>query len=216
MGWASGRRVEVLTADEGTPSSAERERVVAFLCDLYARDRMELAEFERRIEAAHRAPTRSDLMGILREEAVAGVLPQETIARPMRQTELAIWSGRVRKGAWIPALKIRALGFMGAVELDFREVRLPAEPIEIWVGALMGGVQILVSPGIRVETDGFAFLGAFEEDVEGVQEGHPQGRIRVTGFALIGGVEISSRLPGETPSQARRRRKSSSRRPLSP
>jgi len=206
----------VQTPEEAPPSASERDRVVAFLCDLYARDRLDLAEFERRVEEVHRATTRSSLIGLLREEAVSGVSLQESPNRPERQTELAVWSGRVRKGAWIPALKIRALGFMGAVELDFREVNLPAEPIEIWVGALFGGVQILVLPGVRVETGGFAFLGAFEEDVEGHSDSQPLGRIRVTGFALMGGVEISSRLPGESPSQARRRRKSLSRRSLSP
>ncbi len=232
---------------------AERDRVVEALCEHYARDRLELEEFERRVERAHRARTRDELLALVGDLPELGGGPGGAVARapggeggrrgsdpgsalrpagaeglgrpgsrapshveaPERQTEIAIWSGRVRKGAWIPARNIRALGFMGGVELDFREALFSGDPIHIHAGAFMGGVEIIVPPGVRVETDGFAFMGGFEEDTEPGSAPVPGAPlIRVTGFALMGGVEITSRHPGENARQARRRRKEEARRRL--
>lgn len=134
---------------------------------------------------------------------------------PERQTEVAVWSGRVRKGAWHPARVIRAFGFMGGVELDFREAHFPPGETRVFAGALMGGVEIIVPPGVHVETEGFAFMGGFEEDTAGEPHGPPPPGapvLRISGFAFMGGVEVSSRLPGESPRDARRRRKEAARR----
>ena len=131
---------------------------------------------------------------------------------PERQTEIAIFSGRERKGGWIPARRILGLAVMGAVELDFREARLPPGETRVVVMACMGGVDVIVPPGVRVETDGFAFLGGFDEEVdafEGVDPDAPV--IRISGFAFLGGVDVSCRFAGETPRQARRRRKEDQR-----
>jgi hypothetical protein len=221
----------------------ERDRIVEALCEHYARDRLEIEEFERRVERAHRARTRDELQALLADlpslegpgapPAVRGgghLEPRKGTATggsglpdrrlhpsqaPERQTEVAIWSGRVRKGAWTPARQIRAFGFMGGVELDFREALLTGETIHIHAGAVMGGVEIIVPPGVRVETDGFAFMGGFEEDTEVGADVPPDAPvIRVTGFAFMGGVEVSSRYPGENARQARRRRKEEARRRL--
>jgi hypothetical protein len=233
---------------------AERDRVVEALCEHYARDRLELDEFERRVERAHRARTRDELRALVADLPELGTGPGRTVASssggegapgrpdpgsalgparsgglewpgqgapspvqaPERQTEIAIWSGRVRKGAWVPARTIRAFGFMGGVELDFREALFSGDPIHIHAGAFMGGVEIIVPPGVRVETDGFAFMGGFEEDTEpGTAPAAGAPLIRVTGFAFMGGVEITSRHPGENARQARRRRKEEARRRLS-
>jgi hypothetical protein len=196
----------------------ERDRIVEALCEHYARDRLEIEEFERRVERAHRARTRDELRALLADlpslegpgapPAVRGgghLEPRKGTATggsglpdrrlhpsqaPERQTEVAIWSGRVRKGAWTPARQIRAFGFMG-------------------------GVEIIVPPGVRVETDGFAFMGGFEEDTEVGADVPPDAPvIRVTGFVFMGGVEVSSRYPGENARQARRRRKEEARRRL--
>jgi hypothetical protein len=231
----------------GSPP-VERDRIIEALCEHYARDRLEMEEFERRVDRAHRARTREELRGLVADlpsldagpvarrgaegqGAGGAVAPRPTDRAPSRpelpggmvdparvpdrQTEMAIWSGRVRKGAWIPARKIRAFALMGGVELDFREALFSGEPIHVHAGAMMGGVDILVPPGVRVETDGFAFMGAFEEDTEvgGVAPADAP-LIRVSGFAFMGAVEISSRYPGETARQAKRRRKEDARRRL--
>ncbi len=131
---------------------------------------------------------------------------------PERQTEIAIFSGRVRKGGWIPARRILGLAMMGGVELDFREAQLPPGETRVVVMACMGGVDVVVPPGVRVETDGFALLGGFDEDVDIFEAAEPDAPvIRISGFAFLGGVDVTCRYAGESPRQARRRRKEDQR-----
>jgi hypothetical protein len=221
------------------PRPPERDWVVESLGEHYAQDRLDIAEFERRVDLAHRSRTRDELRALLSDlpsleqtlpapvdpSAGHGIIQQSdsnAVAVRMNQgrvsesqTEIAIWSGRSRKGPWTPARQIRALAFMGGIELDFREALLPPGETRVFVGALMGGAEILVPPGVRVETDGFAFMGGFDEDMGG-DLGPPPGPnapvIRISGFAFMGGVEVISRLPGESARDAKRRRKETARR----
>jgi hypothetical protein len=223
-------------------SGAERQRVIDALCEHYAQDRLELGEFERRLDRANRVTAPSELAELLADlpaleaqpPAVRGgspaanpgsggrsggetggslVVPAGTgrvdPARvPESQFEFAIWSGRSRSGGWIPAKTIRAIAFMGGVELDLREALFGTQEIRIHCMAVMGGIEILVPPGIHVDTGGFAVMGGFDEELSGAGE-IPQDApvVRVTGFALMGAVEIHCRLPGESAREARRRRR---------
>jgi hypothetical protein len=127
---------------------------------------------------------------------------------PDRQFEVAVFSGRVRKGSWIPGRRITAAALMGGVELDFREAMFGTGVTEVHVVAFMGGVEIVVPPGIHLETSGFAILGGFDEDSDvGETPGPDAPTLRVRGMACLGGVDVSVRYPGESPRDARRRRK---------
>lgn len=206
----------------------ERDRVIEALCNHYARDHLEVAEFERRVDRAHRAQTRAELREILAglpslEEgggtAVSRSQESDTSPRswvalppgvqvPERQTEVAIFSGRARAGGWVPARRILGLAIMGGIDLDFREAQLPPGETRVTVMACMGGVDVVVPPGVRVETDGFALLGGFDDDVDPLEPVGPDAPvIRISGFAIMGGVDVTCRLPGESPRQAKRRRK---------
>lgn len=238
--------------EDRAASSAERQRVIDLLCDHYAQDRLELAEFERRLDRAHRARAQGELDALLadlpaldkdgtavarpgrdRPESGAAVARgSEGSARPAAGTgsdlvhvpasrvpesqfEFAMWSGRTRAGAWIPARTIRAVAFMGGVELDFREAQFGPDEIRVHVAAFMGGVDIIVPPGVHVDTRGFAFLGGFDENLEGGGAASPDApTVRISGFALMGGVDVVSRLPGESARQARQRLKEERRRRL--
>lgn len=128
---------------------------------------------------------------------------------PESQFEFAIWSGRRRSGRWVPARTIRVVACMGGVELDFREALFGPGEFEVDVIALMGGVEIVVPPGIHVETGGFAFLGALEDDLTAGQEPAPPDAptLRITGFALMGGVEVVCRPRGDSPGTSVRKRR---------
>jgi hypothetical protein len=231
-----------VNTDDARP--LERDQVVEALVEHYAQDRIEIGEFERRVERAHQSRTREDLRALLADLPALGpttVVPagaresgtaldpgssaadasRAGLARlnpdppADRQTEVAIWSGRVRKGPWRPARSIRAIACMGGVELDFREALFPAGETRIVALAVMGGVEVLVPPGVRVETDGFAFMGAFEEETGGVDMPPPGASapvLRISGLALMGGVEVSVRYPGESARDAKRRRREEARR----
>src|SRR6185295_10761269 len=62
-----------------------------------------------------------------------------------------------------PRLRERLVAIMGGVELDLRQAELPPGVTEISAFVLMGGLVVRVPPGVRLETDGFAFMGGFED-----------------------------------------------------
>ena len=66
----------------------------------------------------------------------------------------------------------------------------------------------MVPPGMDVEVDGMALCGGFEDKTDAPLRRNPDvPTLRVRGLALLGGVGVEVRLPGETPRQAKRRRR---------
>jgi hypothetical protein len=97
---------------------------------------------------------------------------------------------------------------MGGTELDFREAVLSPGVTEVHCYTVWGGIEIIVPPGINVESHGLALLGGFEHAGDGgapADVGAPT--LRITGVAFMAGVDISVRLPGESAREARRRRR---------
>ena len=101
---------------------------------------------------------------------------------------------------------------MGGVDLDFREARMGPGVIELSVFAIIGGVTIIVPPDLQVESDGIGIMGGFECSEE-VRAGHdPDAPIlKINGLAMMGGVDVKVREPGETALDAWRRRRSARR-----
>ena len=121
---------------------------------------------------------------------------------------VAALGGVERKGRWIPARQNYAVAVMGGLSLDFREALLPPGETEVWIFTLMGGAEVVVPPGLTVESDGVAIMGSFEhrEDVS-VREDPAAPILRLKGLSLMGGVEVSVRFPGESERDAKRRAK---------
>lgn len=210
---------------EGTrqPLSHTRQVTVDALCEHFANDVMPVEEFERRVDAAHRAQTVEELKELLRDlpggdlPAVSGTAqvpaprPAQRIVSPDRVRErdlvVAVMGGATRKGRWTPARTNVALAIMGGAQLDFREAALAPGVTEVKVLAMMGGVDIIVPPGVHVESRGAGIMGGFDH-VSDYAEGTAQApMLRITGLALMGGVEVTVRNPGESARDARRRQR---------
>ncbi len=134
------------------------------------------------------------------------VVPADTV-RP-RGGVMAVFSGQKRTGPWELPRHMRVAAVMGSVELDLREAVMAEGEIEIEIFCLFGSVEICVPPGVQVECDGDAFAGEFGYSPDSMfmpQLGAP--RVRITGSATFGEVKCETRLPGETASEAKRRRK---------
>lgn len=227
---SEGRREPPVSS--GLPASpaspAERDRVAAALCRHFARDHLEVADLERRLDLTFAARTAAQLEELLSD---LPELPPEEVGAPEpapsgppgpvveaglemeeRGLLVGIMGGAERAGAWTPPRQMYVFALMGGAGLDFREARLGASEIHVTVVAIMGGVEIVVPPGVRVEARGSALMGAFEHDAPGPPPGPKAPVLRIDGFALMGGVEITVRLPGESEREARRRRKTERRR----
>jgi hypothetical protein len=194
-----------------------RERAIALLSDAFAHDLIGVDEFERRLTLAHRADslsaieeTVSDLTAAAPSSAlVPAPSPAIHLAnQPERSSMMAIFAGVERRGPWTLPRRLEALAIFGGMILDFREALLPPGVTEVHVVAVMGGVQLIVPPGLSVEVSGTAIMGGFAH-VERipVQLDPERTVLRVTGVALMGGVAVETRLPGESEQDAHRRRR---------
>jgi len=194
-----------------------RQKTIDVLCESFARDEMDVEEFEQRVELVERATTMEHLRTIVAdiptqlvpgESQVAArhTLPADQI--PEHSVIAGIMGGGQRSGAWVPAKRNWAVGVMGGCELDFREAQLGPGVTEITAFALMGGVQVLVPPNVRVECSGIGIMGAFEHKPTVISTVDPDAPIiRVNGVAIMGGVEVTVRHAGESARDVRRRLK---------
>lgn len=203
-----------------------RERFTARLTEDYAASHIEVEEFERAVERMEAAESEAELLAIGRElelepagesttalprSVSADVVPAQARGRMV----FAVMAGVERRGAWEAPPVLRVFAVMGGVVLDFRDVRFPAQGVRLQIVAIMGGVEVIVPEGARVECSGVAIMGGFEHEHEQSPEGAREGPLlSITGFALMGGVEVAARMPGESARQARSRRKSERRRAL--
>ncbi|WKD34484.1 DUF1707 SHOCT-like domain-containing protein [Streptomyces xanthophaeus] len=188
-------------------SDADRDRVVERLRDAVAEGRLDMEEFEERLDAAYKSRTYAELEPLTRD-LPAPDLPASAggpVARPgaaaepwtgriggagSSATAVAVMSGFQRKGRWTVPARFDAVAFWGGGELDLREADFAQREVVINCVAVMGGIQITVPPGVELDVRGFGFMGAFDQrDNAGPSEpGAP--RVVVTGFAFWGGVEI--------------------------
>jgi hypothetical protein len=196
-----------------------REQVIAALTEHFAGDRLDIEEFDRRVDRAHLATTIVELDAVLADLPTAmppsssSSTTQAMVTRddPNRSQSSRIWmvmGGIERKGQWMVPRNMNAVCFWGGGSLDFRDADFGPGVTELNVLAIMGGLEIIVPPWLSVDVDASAIMGGFDERHRAPQAPDP-GRpvLRVTGLVVMGGVEIETRLPGETKRDARRRAK---------
>ncbi|GAA3147720.1 hypothetical protein GCM10017687_76140 [Streptomyces echinatus] len=104
-------------------------------------------------------------------------------------------SGFERKGRWTVPKRFSCFTFMGGGEIDLREADFADREVEIHCVAVMGGVQVIVEPGVEVVVRGVGVMGGFEHprDDGPVDPGAP--RVVISGFAFWGGVGVARKLP---------------------
>jgi hypothetical protein len=198
-----------------------RDRVIAALSEHFAHDALDVDEFERRITVAHTSESPEEIDALLSDlpalapssgalVPAAKVGPAVLAAEQVRteQTMLAIMGGVDRRGSWSLPRRLRLVTVMGGAVLDLREARFPPGPVDIEIFAVMGGTQIIVPPGLAIETHGSAIMGGFQEVNRAPV--HPDAEaplLRVHGFVMMGGVDITTRLHGESERDAHRRQR---------
>jgi hypothetical protein len=80
---------------------------------------------------------------------------------------------------------------MGNVELDLTRARLGPGTSEIELRSIMGSIEILVPPDLRLECDGEPFIGSFDVRREARSTASPDAPlVRIVGRAILASVEI--------------------------
>ncbi|GGS51659.1 DUF1707 SHOCT-like domain-containing protein [Streptomyces violaceus] len=192
-------------------SDADRERVAGILRDAVAEGRLDMAEFEERLDATYQARTYGELVPITRDLPAAGVVvPAVSLSKdPATGSDwpgrvvggegsstwaVAVMSGFQRKGHWTMPRRFTCLAFWGGGEIDLREANFAEREVEINAIAIMGGVDVIVPPGVEVVVRGIGIMGGFDHREEGVPGEPGAPRVIVTGFALWGGVGVQRKL----------------------
>ena len=201
-----------------------REQVIARLSECFATDVLEIDELERRLDLAHGARSVADLDLLVADLAPAaltkaGAEPSTALVpvtsraiddpnRPQAKKLRVMLSSVERRGRWTVPSELRLRVFWGNAELDFRDASLGAGVTTIDLGVTMGNVEIILPPHLAIDVDVSCFAGNVEERHRVPPDLDPSRPVlRVTGAVRFGNLEISTRLPGETSSDARRREK---------
>ncbi|WP_225831778.1 DUF1707 domain-containing protein [Streptomyces sp. NK08204] len=193
-------------------SDADRERVAEILRDALAEGRLDMEEFEERLEAAYTARTYADLAPLTRDLPAGGAVVPPPVSFGKAAVASGGWADRIvggegsstgavavmsgfrRRGRWTVPRRFSCFAFWGGGEIDLREADFADREVEINCVTIMGGVQVIVPPGVDVVVRGVGVMGAFE---------HPRGdgppepgapRVVIGGFAFWGGVGVERRV----------------------
>ncbi|MEU9183097.1 DUF1707 domain-containing protein [Streptomyces sp. NPDC048484] len=194
-------------------SDADREQVAEVLRDAVAEGRLDMEEFEERLEATYKARTYKELEPITRDLPAPGVSAPAPAVSMVKlpagsgdwasrivggegssQWGVAIMSGFERKGHWTAPKRFNSFTFWGGGVVDLREANFADSEVVVNCVAIMGGLNVVVPPGVEVVVRGIGIMGGFDHSEQGVpgEQGAP--RVVVTGFAFWGGVGIDRKV----------------------
>jgi hypothetical protein len=202
----------IMPKPEESPASLvllrdRREEVIQLLTDNFASDVLTIEMFEDRIARAHQADTAvaleqlvSDLRPLSPGSTRAPLVrlePDTSLAQSQPVARIvALFSHQERKGAWAVPPNLKVSSVFGNTELDFRQARFAPGVTEVRVNVVFGNLEILIPPNLAVECEGVAILASFEHAATGVAD-PDRPLLRITGRAIFGNVQISTRPPGE-------------------
>lgn len=184
-------------------ADADRDRAAEVLRQAAAEGRITFDELDERVSLAYAAKTFADLEALTSDLPGPGISAPLPVSRrvqvpdlasdaPVPKFSVAIMSGMKRAGPWLVPPIYTAVAVMGGVELDLRHATFVAPEVTIQAFCLMGGVTITVADDVAVDISGIGFMGGFDHQASGPGvPGAP--RVRVVGFALMGGVDVRRR-----------------------
>ncbi len=195
-------------------SDADRDKVASVLSDALAEGRLTPEEHSERLDAIYAAKIHGEIAPIVSDLPGASAALATTTgnslaypgdagaiaARGKRARMVAFFSGVRRRGAWQVPADMRAVTVFGGVDLDFRQAVLPRGEIRFSAICVLGGVEIIVPPEMRVIDDGWAFMGGIEVPPSTPESNAPGAPVlRFTGVTILGGVAVRRRPRDDNP-----------------
>lgn len=176
-------------------SDQERDDAAGRLQAAFAEGRLDDAEFDTRMRAALTARTRAGLAALTADlpQAAPGPLPAVPGPGPGRLT-VTYKSAIRRAGRWRVPGRCTTVVYKGSGWLDLRAAELTEPVTTIRAVAYKSRIDILVPPGVRVETGGLGVSTASSGDTGPLPDSAPV--VHVNGFSYKGTVEVSTRPPG--------------------
>jgi hypothetical protein len=202
-----------------------RQQIIDQLTERYANGALEVDEFERQLEQVQQVTTPTELERFAADldptaahkapEPPAYEPARASVSVPRRRSLFAVLGKVRRQKTWTVPRQLNVVSVMGGVDLDFREAEFGPGVTEVRVTSLMGGVKVIVPPGLPVEVQGSGIMGGFDgynepRDPSVTDPDAPL--LRITGVALMGGLRVQVLRPGETAQEAAGRMREEERR----
>jgi hypothetical protein len=117
------------------------------------------------------------------------IIPPEFV--PERAGIVSFLSGQNRHGDWLLPRLFRVVSVLGNVVIDLTRARVGPGMSRIEVRAVMGNVEIIVPPELRVMCDGSGILANFEANTKAQPPLPPDAPlISIGGSAFMANVEV--------------------------
>jgi hypothetical protein len=190
-----------------------RERVIARLTECYERDLLDVDELDRLLDLAHAASTTAELDSLVAglgegPASLAPLCPHATNdpARLEKKYLTVMFSHVERTGRWVVPRTLVTRSLFGNVVLDFRDASIGPGTTTLDVSSSFGTIELLLPPWLAIDVEVASIGGAVEERHRISRDPDPtEPVLYVTGIVRFGNLCISTRLPGETRNEARRR-----------
>jgi Domain of unknown function (DUF1707) len=185
--------------DRTLASDPERDAAAERLQVAFAEGRLTDSEFDQRMRSALTARTRAELAGLAADLPEPARLARPDLApaagtRGPGKMAVSFKSSIRRAGRWRVPRRYTAVIYKGSGVLDLRAAELTAPVTTIVAVAYKSQVDILVPPGVRVETGGFGASTGASDGADGpLPPGAPV--VQVRGFTYKGTVEAVSHPP---------------------
>jgi uncharacterized protein DUF1707 len=178
-------------------SDSDRERTVEVLRHAASDGQLTVDELEERVSAAYAARTRRELEPLIADVTQAAPAPAEpgsglTVKEGPGGTRwlIAVMGGHDRRGWWRVAPVCTVVNVMGGSDIDLNDAELSERVTQLNVYSLMGGGDVHVPHGVKVQVSNFALMGG--NDVELGNEVAPAGApaIRIRLVSIMGGTSV--------------------------
>jgi hypothetical protein len=179
-------------------SDADRDTAAAVINNGLAEGRLTPEEHSERLDAIYAARTHAELVPLLDDlpgQRAVVSHGQGAVAELARSglggRVVAIFGAATRTGDWHAEPVISVLTVFGGAELDFRHAILPGKEIILKATAVLGGIEVIVPPEMRVVDNGIAILGSREITGNPDEAARPDAPVlRIEGASVLGAIEV--------------------------
>ncbi|GAB3736982.1 DUF1707 domain-containing protein [Nocardiopsis nanhaiensis] len=166
-------------------SNSDRERVSEVLRAAVTDGRLDMDEFEERLNQAQEAKTLGELPGITADLMPAEEQPIQLDPEPM----VSWFTTLTRKGRWVALPDEPAGAVAGRAEIDMREALLTHNHHRMSASVFFGRVIIDVPEGVEVRLTGWSFFGRRSTNARRPTLSNPP-VLEVGGFSIFGSVRV--------------------------
>jgi hypothetical protein len=170
-------------------SDRDRDDMLVRLHTAFAEGRLNEAELDERIDIALAARTHDELGAVVADLPSGRVTPPGAGHGPAGRFQVAYKGSITRAGRWRLPEHFTTVVYKGSGTLDLRSADFDAQVTTLRVLAYKSEVEIIVPPGVRVETAG---LGVSAEVHGDPPPGAPV--VHVRGYAYKGTIEAKDRI----------------------